>query len=773
MEKQLMSSYLNNHTKVSDATEEEIDLKEVFRTLGRYKKSIAIIAFVVFLLSSLYAYFGTSIYQAQLTLQIQEKSGGQSTDDLMAKALGVGSANVDNEIAIFQSRFVAQKALEKLNIGTRYYVSKNLKKVELYKDSPFDVNTKALSPRLFDSEFQLTAVDENHFRLTINPSKSEKIAEFFKSILGTIPEDEKLVRFSQVFSFGRKISHPLFEMIISKKAQMGNEHYSFSVLPNEYMYAMLQSSLMVSAGSEKGTVLYLTYQDNVPQRAQEVLDALADAYANQSIEVKSESAEKTLGFIDKQLEAINSALQNSATNLKDYKSSHIVVDLKDKATIAAQKMDQLETQLYELDMQQSVLKNLLSYLQNNKEIAGIDVGSATASSSPILSLIEKIQAANSLYSSLLADYTDKHPSVIKVAQQIVSLKASLRGTIESSLRGIEQRKATLNDIISKNKMSLEGLPEQEKQLSQLTRSFMVNEKVYEYLLQKRVETAIVESSTVSGVKVIDNAIVDDQPIKPKRALIVLIGLILGLIIGVMQAFFRNYLANTIQSISDIEKHTNLLIYSVLPYFTGRKSLYEDALRVLLTKLEFQASKPKIITITSSVQGEGRTTTAIEFARVISSSGKKVIVLDLDMRGSKIHEKLNLSNALGMSTLLTRKSTLEGVIQHIDGNLDIIAAGPAYSNSYALIISDTLATVLEELKTQYDYIILESPPAGVVADALVLMRLSDLNLIVFKAKYSKKDFIKNTNRFVTEHQLDNVGLVLNALELKKIRPWLKK
>jgi capsular exopolysaccharide synthesis family protein len=302
---------------------------------------------------------------------------------------------------------------------------------------------------------------------------------------------------------------------------------------------------------------------------------------------------------------------------------------------------------------------------------------------------------------------------------------------------------------------------------------MVNEKVYEYLLQKRVETAIVESSTVSGVKVIDNAIVDDQPIKPKRALIVLIGLILGLIIGVMQAFFRNYLANTIQSISDIEKHTNLLIYSVLPYFTGRKSLYEDALRVLLTKLEFQASKPKIITITSSVQGEGRTTTAIEFARVISSSGKKVIVLDLDMRGSKIHEKLNLSNALGMSTLLTRKSTLEGVIQHIDGNLDIIAAGPAYSNSYALIISDTLATVLEELKTQYDYIILESPPAGVVADALVLMRKSDLNLIVFKAKYSKKDFIKNINRFVGEHQLENVGIVLNALDLKKIRPWINK
>lgn len=764
-----MSSYLNNHNKAPDIAEEEIDLKEVFRTLGRYKKSIALIAFTVLLLSSVYAYFGTNVYQADLTLQIQDKSGGQSPNDLMAQAMGIQGGNVDNEIAIFQSRLVAKKALEKLDIGTRYYVSSHLKKVELYKDSPFSVKANTLSPRLFDSEFHLTAVDENHFRLTISPTRSEKMAEFF----GIVSEDEKPVRFSQICTFGAKISHPLFEIVVTKKAPLGTNNYSFSVLPNEYMYGMLQSSLTVGAGSEKGSVLSLSYQDNVPQRAQEALNALAEAYQEQSIQVKSESAEKTLGFIDKQLEAINSALQNSATNLKDYKSSHIVVDLKDKATIAAQKLDQLETQLYELDMQQSVLKNLLSYLQNNKEIAGIDVGSATASSSPILSLIEKIQAANSLYASLLADYTDKHPSVIKVAQQIVSLKASLRGTIESSLRGIEQRKATLNEIISKNKVSLEGLPEQEKQLSQLTRSFMVNEKVYEYLLQKRVETAIVESSTVSGVRVIDDALVGDVPVKPKRTLMVLIGLILGLILGVVQAFVRNYLANTIQTISDIEKHTTLPLYAVLPYFTGRKSLYEDALRVLLTKLEFHTPKPQIITITSSVKGEGRTTTAIEFARVIANSGKKVVVLDLDMRGSKIHEKLNLSDALGMSTLLSGKSTLEGVMQHVDSNLDIITAGPKHANPYGLVMSSMLQTVLDELKKQYDYIILESPPAGLVADALVLMRLSDLNLIVFKAKYSKKDFIKNTNRFVSEHQLDNVGIVLNGLELKKIRPWLRK
>lgn len=768
-----MSSCLNNYNMNPSAPEEEFDLKEVFITLGRYKKSIALIVFGALLLSGIYAYFSTNVYQADLTLQIQEGGGTQISDDLMAKALGIQGGNLDNEMSILQSRFVAQKALEKLEIGTRYYTSNHFKTVELYKNSPFTVRTESLSDRLFDAEFQITSVDTNHFRLTIEPTFGMKVFSFIRSLVGTVPEDKAPIYFSQIFSFGTKISHPLFSITVSKWAELENDNYSFTVAPNEYMYGMLQSSLSISVGSEKGSVLYLSYQDNVPQRAEEVLNALAEAYTNQSIEVKSAGAEKTLDFIDKQLKAISSALQNSATNLKDYKSSHIIVDLKDKATIAAQKLDHLETQLYELDMQQSVLKNLLSYLQNNKEITGIDVGSVTASSSPILSLIEKIQAANSLYTSLLADYTDKHPSVIKVAQQIISLKASLRGTIESSLRGIEQRKSTLNGIIAKNKVSLEGLPEQEKQLSHLTRSFMVNEKVYEYLLQKRVETAIIESSTVSGVKIIDDALVGNRPVKPKGTLMVLIGVILGLILGVLQAFVRNYLANTIQTIGDIEKYTTLPIYAVLPFFSEKKSLYEEALRVLLTKLELRNPKPKIITITSSVQGEGRTTSAIEFAHVIAQSGRKVVVLDLDMRRSKIHKTLNLSNVLGMSTLLSGKNTLADVLQHIDINIDIIAAGPVPANPYGLIMSNRLGVLLGELREQYDYIILESPAAGLVADALVLMRLSDLNLIVFKAKYSKKDFIKNTNRFVSEHQFDNVGIVLNGLELKKIRPWLRK
>lgn len=769
-----MSSYSNNSTQNSIAVDEEIDLKDIFATLSRYKRSIMVITASITFLALVYTYFSTSVYQASLSLQINDAvgtSGKNSQEDFMATALDTQGQNVDNEIAVLQSYYIAQKALQKVNVGTRYYTTSGLKTVELYRNSPIVVDADAIVERLIGNEFKLTRIDDKRFHLSIKPSLRVKIAD----MLGVLKPEEKPVYFEGTFTYNTPINTPYFRINVNKVAPLVNSEYSFTITPNEFMFPWIQESLSVAPTSEKGSVLQLAYEDNIPERAQVVLDAIAQAYKEQSIEAKNTSAKSTLAFIDQQLKGINSALQNSATNLENFKSAHIVIDPKDKGMIASQKLSELQTQRNEIEMQESVLANLLAYINSNRDSNGIDAGSMSAVSAPILSLIEKIQAADNARTSMVIDYTDNHPSVIKVTEQIAKLKANLKGTIESSLRGIRQRKATLDQIIAQNNADLEALPAQEKQLSQLSNSFSVNQKVYEYLLQKRAETAIVESSTVSAVRVIDSALVGDDPIKPKRLLIVLVGMILGFIIGIAQAFVRNYLANTIQTINDLEKHTSIPLYSVLPLFGERKSLYKDALRVLFTKLEFNTSesKPKVIVFTSSVQGEGRTTTALELAGVMGNSGKKVIVLDLDMRGSKINAHLKLDNTVGMSTLLNRQNTLESVIKNVSLNADVIPAGPIPTNPYDLIMSDAFKVVLSELKAMYDYILLVSPPAGLVADALVLMRMSDLNLIMFKAGYSKKDFVSNTNRFVKEHNLGNMGMVLNGLELKKIRPWLRK
>jgi capsular exopolysaccharide synthesis family protein len=757
--------------------DEEIDLKDLFQVVRRYKKSIIIVAVIITILSIIYTYFATSVYEARLTLQTQQSTQGSSTkdSDLVSTALDTqGIRNIDDEIELLQSYSVVQSALKKVYIGTRYYTTSNLRKIELYNDSPFSVDANAIVERLIDYEFVLEPMDSKHFRLSIAPTLKMKIINFFRQFGGAIPKEKGLVYFSGVYEYETVVSSPYFRLSVHKHADLSNPKYSFTIVPNEYMAEMILNSLKVSAVTEKSSIIVLTYDDNIPERAQSVLNAIAEAYKTQSVETKISGAKKTLSFIDNQLKGINDALQSSATNLQNYKSSHIVIDVKDKATMAAQKLDTLDGQLYDIQMQQSVLKNLLTYLQNNREITGVDV-SSTANSTTILSLIEKINAANLQHTSLMAAFTEKHPSVIQSEQQLDSLKASLRETIESSLRGLEQRKSTLSEIIDKNKAALEAIPEQEKELSQLSNNFAVNQKVYEYLLQKRAETAIVESSTASSVRIVDQALVGAYPIKPKSMLIILVGMILGLIAGIVQAFIRNFILNTIQTINDVRKHTSLPLVSVLPYFSNKRILYEDALRKLLTKIKSMSVSKKIqvIAFTSSIYGEGKTTTAIEFAKVIAKTGKKVILLDMDMRRANVHTLLNIPNAQGVITYLAEKSTLEESIQHLQPKLDVMSAGICEASSYDLISSDRFLELVATLRGEYDYIIFISPPSGIVADALVLMEMSDMNLVIFRAEYSKKDFVSELNIYSEEHDLPNVCVVLNGLELSKVRPWRKK
>lgn len=758
---------LNKQNSVHKIPEEEYDLNDIVGSLGRYKVSIAIITTLALFLALIYAYFATNIYRSNMSMQIQpEPQSGMTDSDILAEALSGQKVNITNEALILKSKLVIRRALEIVPMEIRYYTKEGMSSTELYKNSPFTVEYKPMPEALMKYKFKLYPVDNSHFRLTIEPSLVMKIMGYFGG--------EKLINFSEIYTYGTPINNSLFNMTINKNSNLENAEYFFTIVPNELMIESVQTSLIAAPASDTGSLLALTYEDNSPQRSKDMLNAIAHAYQEQNINKTSASAQKTLSFIDKQLEGINQNLQTSASNLKDYKISHTVtVDLRDKALAVTGKVSELEKERDDLDIQEGVFKNLQINIKDGNINTEIDPGSAAIVGSPILILIQKLQEAITLRATLIVDYTDKHPSVVKVNQQINSLRNSLKGSVESNLRSIQQRKATLDNIIQKNNSVLTAIPEEEKQLSKLMNGYEVNQKIYEYLLQKRAETTILESSTVSGDWIVDHASTEKLPVKPYRGLIVFLGLLLGLITGIIQALVRNAMAATIQSVSDVEKRTALPILAVLPYFKNKKSLYQDALRVLLTKFEYSPDqeKPKMITLTSSVLGEGRATTAIEFGRVMAQSGKRVIIIDMDMRQPSVHQKLHFENTSGISTFLNGKDEFTTVVHHTDqSNLDIISAGPTVTSPYDLIMSEQFKELIKNLKETYDYILLVAPPAGLVADALVLMRLSDLNLVVFRAQYSKKYFVESIDRFVKEHQFENIGIILNSLELNKIRYW---
>ncbi len=749
--------------------EGEVDFKEVFPALKRYYKSILIISLLATLLAFVYVYFATSIYQSDTLISITEKK--QAGDlDLITIAK---SSSLEHEMAVFRSRQLAGKTLENLNIGIRYFTKENLKHYELYKNSPFIVTFEYLSERAMELPIQLIPDKEGHFRLVIEPTLKEKVINGVRSFIAPLPADEQPIVYDKLHSFGEKIETLWFTITVQQVYKLENDKYSFTMLPNELMTTFIGENLLVSSYSGDAIIASLTFQDNVSLRAKEILDALTSAYIRENMEINSKSANKKLHFIDMQLEAINKTLKGSSEKLERYKATNIVVDIGSKAQLTAEKLSELETQLYEINMNIDIRKSILNYIETHKDIKGINISSTQSvdvDGGALQTIILDIQKTIALHSDMSSEFKATHPNVIKINRQLVSLQNQLKVAIQGSLRILQKYKQSLGKVIKENKVRMQAFPEQEKRLARLTRNFMVNEKIYSFLLEKRAETAIVESSTVSETRILESAAVADLPIKPEPTFIITLAFLFGLIIAIAQAIFRAYLDNTIKSVEDIEKLTTIPIYGSIPLLRSKKNLqpYYEALRVTRTNLEFSQNtgKSKLITVTSFVSGEGKTTTITELGKIIAKGNKKVIILDMDMRRPTVHEKFNFSNKIGMSTLLAGKNSLEEVIQETgDANLNVITSGIIPPNPSELMMSDKLTEVSKELMSQYDYVLLDSPPIGMVTDAMIIMRLSNLNLFVLKANNSKKEFINNINRVVDDHDL-NAGIILNGITFDK-------
>jgi len=748
---------------------DEINLGEAWRTVKKYKISIFFITLIFIVGSAIFSYYQPNIYSSSTTIEVldQGNKGGMESTDFMLKALGGNSANIDNEVALIKSRLIVQKALENLNLTTRY-LSKNTlgKTTELYKDSPFIISVGILEEAIYNKTIELIPIDSENFSLIIKPISPYSV----KSILaqsGVKPlEESDKINYNEVHRFTEAITTPWFTITINKIADLTAPRYSFTFIPKDKLYKEFSEGLFVSVDSKFGTILNLSYQDNVSLRAQEILQSISVQYLIQGIEDKAKTAELTLGFIDSQLDNIDKQLTLSEQNLKNYKVTNQVVDLGGKVTLATTRVASYESEQLQLQTEINILTNLKHFVDNNSDLSGLTLGTIKFASQNLSALVVNLHEMTEKKNLMMVDYTELHPEVIKLTQGISSTKKSIKQAVSSSLKQLQQRNTDLSEAIAKYNVSLDALPLQEKELAELARPLKVNENVYEFLLEKKAETAILKSSTIANARILDTAREELIPIKPKRAFIVIVGFFLGFIFGTSLAFFREFLTNTIQNTADVEAITSLPIYGVIPLNTGNKTknIYAESYRNIRTKLEFSPAneKNKIISITSSVSGEGKTTVTATLAEILAQSKKKVIVLDLDLRKSSLHEYFALNNDVGISNFLTEQNSFDEVLQRTQQNgLEVITTGPLPSNPSELILSPAFKNLLDFAKEKYDYVLIDTPPAGLVTDATIIMNYSDISLVVVRAKYTRKEFVKNIDRMAKENSHKKMGLILNG------------
>lgn len=746
----------------SNIQEDEIDLKEIWSVIVRRKILIGSIALAIFLLSVIYAFWSTNIYSTYASIEVQDTKRNifrPEQVDIFAGEIGSG-LGIDNEMEILQSRELLIELMNKMPLNTRYFQKKVLKDTELYNDRPFDFQISGISKDFNENiEFDIEIIDKNSYSIKANLAQNST----------------KPLEIDGEYKFGQAIKTPYFTFVIKDTKDFGLNDTSYKIIhqsnKNSFIDGFIRPNLNVAQISKQASIVKITFEDAIPQRGVDIVNNLVKVYFAQKLDYQREEVEKKLKFVNDQLAITHDNLSKSQLEIKDFKQSNTVATIPNSASTLLNAMVDIDTQLQQANMKLSVLEGLIRQMKTGNGINFVSIDVLGAPNSSINNIITALQQKNAARTALLAEYTPKHPDVIEISEEISALEVSLRGSIKSLYNSVQKQKNDLETTKKSYEYSLGGMPSSELGLMNLSRNFEVNQKMYSYLLEKKAEFEIMNAATISKNRILDNAIVYPQPIKPKRSLIMMVGFILGLILGLFVAFIKEFFNNKIITPEDIERITDIPMYGVVPENTQEETAFIESLNMIRTNMEFISSEgnSKVIMISSNIPEEGKTTISANLARTLAKGNKKVVLLDLDMRKSKLlREFSNLNVKDGSSSLLVGKVALDDVIIHAGENLDVIFAGKIPPNPSELLLSSNVEKIVNELKNSYDYVIIDTAPIGLVTDTMILLKkhIHDLFLVVVRSEFTDKSLLVNFNKMTHKHHLHSVGLILNGVKISQ-------
>ena len=763
----------------SDHKVEENILKDILLTVSHYKWSILTTALITFLLAFYLLYFKMNIYRSSALIEVKSSAskGGMSKGDFLSGAFsGFGSSNVDKDIEILKTFHVNNIVLKKVDFHTRYYINKGLKEVELYPNVPININNLViLNDEIEGYKIEINPV-ANGFTLQVDNTLKNKIEHFLFNKEITILDDEK------VYPFGQPIKTPYFTCIVEKKEIFEEALYFVFNTDNRSIFESIKGSLLIGQINPDAPLIEIAFTDTMPNRANEYVNALAESFIEQSIAEKSKGNNRIISFIEKQLSEIKLKLNDSEAKLEKYRIEYQAIEPSLQARTYITELSKIDIELSQNELKKLLIDNLITFAKEKKDLDSIAPFLMELKDRSTTDLISKLQEAQITEEGLRAQFSSKHPGFIAVRKQISYIKKKLILNIKNLKLSLSHRNKNLLKLKQDYEKKLKSMPTKERTLVNLQRDYQVSSETYKYLLRKKSENEMIKVAVLSDYRIVDYAYNNYVPIAPKRKLFLLVFLMLGFVLGISQAFLRNFLNDKIQGKDDIENRTRLPIYGIIPalkqkmvrleVYKDTKSPFSESYRSLRTNLQFTRTDNKrgnVILMTSTIAGEGKTTTVANLSAIFQMANYKCIVINLDMRKPALHHYFDVLNTVGMSTYLSGKNNIVDIIQETPfENLNVITSGPIPPNPSELILSDKLEELLTILKEEYDYIFIDSAPMGLVADTMHLMQFADLNLFVFRERYAKKSFITDLNTLIIKHNLKRIGIILNAANFSSSR-----
>jgi tyrosine-protein kinase Etk/Wzc len=701
-------------------------------------------------------YYAVPQYRVYSTMLIKDEKNGQSLSNVEALSdlsSFKSNQNIYNEVEVLKSKSLMRRVIDELNLSVSYFVKGKFRYVELYGNgSPIKLIAGKLDSSVVGQSMTVTPKLNSLFDLTDFTGKTK------------------------TYKFGQKIVEPYgdFSIIASPGKVPDRRAFTIRFQDVEKISSYYNSAVSIQLADKNTSVLNISLIDSSPERAKDIINKLMQVYNGETIEDKNSMAANTMKFLDERISYLTNDLVSVEKGAAKFKSNNSLTDITTQASdYSAQAID-YNKQLSKWAIQTEVLESIASYLQKPDSKYSSVPSTLGIEDETLIKLIGEFNKLQLDRENMLRTVQPTSVLVLNINEQLEALRINIIENLQNIKEGIKITRSRLQNSSGQFQSKIRRVPGMERELNNITRQQEIKNNVYAYLLQKREETALSLAASVSAARVLDSALGGDFPISPNTQAVYLMALLLGLSLPAAVIYGVGLLSDKVKTQQDVTSATTVPIIGEivnnkskehLVVAKGIQSPIAEIFRLIRANINFAASGKEnvVLMVTSSMSGEGKTFFSINLGASLALTNKKVVIVDLDLRASKVSQYMNIPEGLGVSNYLTEDNIeLSDIVKYSNNvpNLAVVSAGFIPLDPAELLMGPKFAHLVHELKSNFDYIIFDTPPVGKVAEAFTLNYFIDYTLYVVRYNYTYKgqlNIIRDAHR---QNTLKNIMVVMN-------------
>ena len=758
----------------TNSTTNKENIIELFELYLSKWKLILLCLVIAIAVAFLKIRYSTFLYQANATIKLKEDENSRSLAEISSlQSGGLTSTlpNVTDEVAVIKSRSILTQVVKDLKLNIKYFVSGKVKKEEIYENPPVNIN-------FFLSDSEVSEINKSLFIKIISEQKFE-LSKVNTNKLLEFEDGEKTVH-----NFGDKITRSFGDFVITPNiGNYGSEPGSYieiSISPIHSVVESYLSEIKINT-TDKSNVITLSLKESIKEKARLILDKVIEKYNEDVINDKDQIIKTTSDFITSRLNVVSNELEQVDFTAEKLQKDNRLTALSSQSNIFLESERQTEAKINQTSNQLQLVEFMSDRLNEedtDSDLLPADIGIADGNVAQITKSHNELVLQRD---RILKNSSEKNPTVIKLNDQINALKQNLDRSLSNIKSANEITLNNLNREDSRIRGQIYSAPGKERQFRDIKRQQDIKESLYLYLLEKREETAITLGMSTSNAKIIDHAYTNDDPVSPKRNVIYLAAILIGLFIPVSLIYTQNLLDTKVHSKDDLQKLIKAPYLGDIPKSDKKNLMVQkvdyspkaEAFRIIRSNINFMLQSKKnsckTLFVTSTTAQEGKSHTSTNLAKSFSFSSKKVLLVETDIRVPRVNDYLNIKPEKGLTDFISDQSlTISDVTLSIEDNpfLDVIPSGTIPPNPAELLMSDRVNELFDIAKKSYDYIVVDTAAVGLVTDTLLISDHADMFVYVVSANNVDKRQLHIAQTLYDEKRLPNMALLLNGTVKKK-------